>query len=117
MEHNEIWIVAAKRTPIGKFQGLLSHFSASQLGAFAIDAAMNQANLSQTEIDEIFMGCVLTAGCGQAPARQAALGAELSIETPCTTVNKVCGSGMKAVMLAHDAHRARMCPPTAQARP
>lgn len=102
MEHHEIWIVAAKRTPIGKFQGLLSHFSAPQLGAFAIDAAMNQANLNQTEVDEVFMGCVLTAGCGQAPARQAALGAELSIETPCTTVNKVCGSGMKAVMLAHD---------------
>lgn len=102
---NDIWIVSAKRTPIGRFQGLLQPYSAPQLGAFAIKAAMKSLGenvLSETVIDEVLMGCVLPAGCGQAPARQAALGAGLPLSTGCTTINKVCGSGMKSVMLAHD---------------
>ncbi|HAS8283514.1 thiolase family protein [Vibrio vulnificus] len=97
-----IWIVAAKRTPIGRFQGALAALSAPQLGAAAIHAAMDAVSLSAQQVDEVYMGCVLPAGCGQAPARQAALKAELGYSTPCTTVNKVCGSGMKAVMLAYD---------------
>ncbi|MDT8802874.1 thiolase family protein [Vibrio vulnificus] len=97
-----IWIVAAKRTPIGRFQGALAAMSAPQLGAAAIRAAMGAVSLSAQQVDEVYMGCVLPAGCGQAPARQAALKAELGYSTPCTTVNKVCGSGMKAVMLAYD---------------
>lgn len=102
---NEIWIVSAKRTPIGRFQGLLQPYPAPQLGAFAIRAAMKSLGenvLSETVIDEVLMGCVLPAGCGQAPARQAALGAGLPLSTGCTTINKVCGSGMKSIMLAHD---------------
>lgn len=97
---NDIWIVSAKRTPIGRFQGQLQGYSAPQLGAFAIKAAMGASGISQ--VDEVYMGCVLPAGCGQAPARQAALGAELPLTTGSTTINKVCGSGMKSVMLAHD---------------
>ncbi len=102
MEQKEIWIVSAKRTPMGKFQGLLADYSSPQLGALAIQGALEQAQLSPYEVDEVYMGCVLPAGCGQAPARQAALGGGLEQSTPCTTVNKVCGSGMKSVMLAHD---------------
>ncbi|MEX0335356.1 acetyl-CoA C-acyltransferase [Vibrio tubiashii] len=102
MEQKEIWIVSAKRTPMGKFQGLLADCSSPQLGALAIQGALEQAQLSPYEVDEVYMGCVLPAGCGQAPARQAALGGGLEQSTPCTTVNKVCGSGMKSVMLAHD---------------
>ncbi len=97
-----VWVVAAQRTPIGKFQGCLSRYSAPQLGAHAIDALFNQYPDLKSNIDEVLMGCVLPAGCGQAPARQAALGAGIALDTPCTTVNKVCGSGMKAVMLACD---------------
>ncbi|MFZ3512339.1 thiolase family protein [Vibrio harveyi] len=97
---NDIWIVSAKRTPIGRFQGQLQGYSAPKLGAFAIKAAMDASGVS--EVDEVYMGCVLPAGCGQAPARQAALGADLPLTTGCTTINKVCGSGMKSVMLAHD---------------
>ena len=97
---NDIWIVSAKRTPIGRFQGQLQGYSAPQLGAFAIQAAMDASGVS--EVDEVYMGCVLPAGCGQAPTRQAALGADLPLTTGCTTINKVCGSGMKSVMLAHD---------------
>lgn len=97
---NDIWIVSANRTPIGRFQGLLQTFTAPSLGAIAIKSALKQVNI--TSVDEVFMGCVLPAGCGQAPARQAALEAELPISTGCTTINKVCGSGMKSVMLAHD---------------
>ncbi|MDC5818284.1 acetyl-CoA C-acyltransferase [Vibrio europaeus] len=102
MEQKEIWIVSAKRTPMGKFQGLLADYSSPQLGALAIQGALEQVELSPYEVDEVYMGCVLPAGCGQAPARQAALGGGLEQSTPCTTVNKVCGSGMKSVMLAHD---------------
>jgi acetyl-CoA C-acetyltransferase len=101
-----IWIVSAKRTPLGSFQGKLKAFSAPQLGQFAIKAALDMVSISSDYINEVFMGCVLPAGCGQAPARQAALGAGLPYSVGCTTINKVCGSGMKSVMLAHDAIKA-----------
>ena len=97
-----IVIVAAARTPMGAFQGELSPLSAPQLGGAAIRAAVSRAGLGPEAIDEAFMGCVLPAGVGQAPARQAALGAGLGPSVPCTTISKVCGSGMKAVMAAHD---------------
>lgn len=106
MQDNEIWIVSAKRTPMGKFQGMLAEYSAPQLGAMAIKASLEQTNLSPDSLDEVYMGCVLPAGCGQAPARQAALGGGVDQSTPCTTINKVCGSGMKAVMLAYDSIKA-----------
>ena len=95
-------IVSAVRTPLGRFQGDLSSFSAHNLGSHAIGAALERAKLSPDKIDEVFMGCVLPAGQGQAPARQAARGAKLPDATGATTINKVCGSGMKATMLAHD---------------
>lgn len=95
-------IVSAARTPLGRFQGELSPFSAHNLGSHAIGAALERAKLSPERIDEVFMGCVLPAGQGQAPARQAARGAKLPDGTGATTINKVCGSGMKATMLAHD---------------
>ncbi|MEF1291626.1 thiolase family protein [Vibrio sp. M260118] len=106
MQDNEIWIVSAKRTPMGKFQGMLAEYSAPQLGAMAIKATLEQANLLPDSLDEVYMGCVLPAGCGQAPARQAALGGGVDQSTPCTTLNKVCGSGMKAVMFAYDSIKA-----------
>ncbi|WP_457797807.1 acetyl-CoA C-acyltransferase [Methylocystis sp. S23] len=99
-------ILGAARTPIGAFLGGLKDISAPALGARAVEAAISRSGLSGNEIDECAMGCVLTAGLGQAPARQAALGAGLSEETPCVTINKMCGSGMKAVMDAHDRLRA-----------
>src|SRR3981189_991716 len=95
-------IVSAARTPLGRFMGDLSPFSAHQLGSHVIGAAVERAKLSPDRIDEVFMGCVLPAGQGQAPARQAARGAKLPDATGATTINKVCGSGMKAPMLAHD---------------
>src|SRR3954471_18194693 len=98
-----IVIVAAARTPIAGFQGDFKDMSAPQLGSTAIRAALARVKLAADAIDEAYMGCVLPAGIGQAPARQAALGAGLPEATACTTVSKVCGSGMKAVMLAHDA--------------
>jgi len=97
-----IVIVGAKRTPIGAMQGKFNSVSASQLGAVAIKAALEQAGVGPQEVDDVIMGCVLPAGQGQAPARQAALGAGLDKATPCTTINKMCGSGMKAAMLAAD---------------
>jgi acetyl-CoA C-acetyltransferase len=96
-------IVGAARTPIGGFQGALSDMPAPSLGATAIVGALDRAGLPADAVEEVFMGCVLPAGVGQAPARQAGLGAGLPQSAPCTTVNKVCGSGMKAAMLAHDA--------------
>jgi acetyl-CoA C-acetyltransferase len=99
-------IAGAARTPMGGFQGTLSGATAPQLGAAAIRAAVAQAGVSGRDVDEVLMGCVLPAGLGQAPARQAALGAGLALETPCTTVNKMCGSGMKAAMMAMDQLRA-----------
>ena len=99
-------IVAATRTPMGGFMGGISSVTAPELAATAIAAAVKQASLSNNDIDEVIMGCVLTAGLKQAPARQAALSAGLDISTECTTINKVCGSGMKAAMQAHDAIKA-----------
>lgn len=95
-------IVSVARTPMGGFQGELSGLTGPQLGAIAIKAAVERAGLSSEQVEEVIMGCVLPAGVGQAPARQAALGAGLPLSAGCTTVNKVCGSGMKATMLAHD---------------
>src|ERR1700758_2659606 len=94
-------IVSAARTPLGRFMGDLSPFSAHQLGSHVIAAALERAKLAADRIDEVFMGCVLPAGQGQAPARQAARGAGLPDATGATTVNKVCGSGLKATMLGH----------------
>ncbi|RKP58745.1 acetyl-CoA C-acetyltransferase [Pararobbsia silviterrae] len=99
---DSIVIVGAARTPLGGFQGELASLSAPQLGAHAIRAAVERAGLAASAIDEVVMGCVLPAGQGQAPARQAALGAGLPLSTGCTTVNKMCGSGMRAAMFAHD---------------
>ncbi|KYG76138.1 acetyl-CoA acetyltransferase [Roseivirga spongicola] len=95
----EVYIVSAGRTPIGSFGGKLAGFSAVQLGTFAIKGALEKAGVSASEVQEVFMGNVVSAGLGQAPARQAALAAGISNETPCTTINKVCASGMKSVML------------------
>ena len=96
-------IVAAARTPIGSFMGALSSVTASKLGAIAIKGALDKINLDPTSVNEVFMGNVVQAGVGQAPARQAALGAGIPDTVPCTTVNKVCASGMKAVMMAAQA--------------
>ncbi len=98
-----IVIVSAVRTPMGGMMGSLSTVPSPELGACAIKAAVSKANLTNEQIDEVFMGNVLAAGLKQAPARQAALGAGLDISTTCSTISKVCGSGMKAAMLAHDA--------------
>ncbi len=97
-----IVIVAAARTPMGGFQGELGAARAPELGATAIRAALERARLDGQDVSEVFMGNVLPAGLGQAPARQASLGAGLPLDVPCTTVSKVCGSGMKSVMLGHD---------------
>ncbi|OHX14782.1 acetyl-CoA acetyltransferase [Chromobacterium sphagni] len=102
MQQQEIVIVGMARTAMGGFQGALAGLAASQLGAAAIRAAVERAGVAAGEVDEVIMGCVLPAGQGQAPARQAALGGGLPLAVPCTTVNKMCGSGMKALMLAHD---------------
>ncbi len=98
-------IVSAQRTAVGSFQGMLSTVPAPRLGAVAIKAALEKINLNLNDVHEVIMGQVLTAGAGQAPARQAALYAGLSSSTPCLTINKVCGSGLKAVMLASDGIR------------
>ena len=96
-------VVGSARTPLGGFQGALTAVPAPELGAKAIAGALDRAGVKPEAVDEVFMGCVLPAGVGQAPARQASLGAGIPNRAGCTTVNKVCGSGMKAVMLAHDA--------------
>ena len=101
-----ILICGAARTPLGAFQGAFAGVSATELGAAAIRAALSQAGLAPDEVGEVLMGNVLPAGLGQAPARQAALGAGLPVSVPCTTVSKVCGSGMKAVIQSVDAMRA-----------
>jgi acetyl-CoA C-acetyltransferase len=103
---NEVVIAAAIRTPIGAFQGVLSPATAPQLGAAAIKGALAAAGIAPEDVQEVLMGCVLSAGLGQAPARQAALGAGIPQGVPATTVNKMCGSGMKAVMMAADQIRA-----------
>jgi acetyl-CoA C-acetyltransferase len=97
-----IVIVGMARTAMGGFQGMFAGQCASQLGAAAIRAAVERAGVPAQDVDEVIMGCVLPAGQGQAPARQAALGAGLPLAAGCTTINKMCGSGMKAAMLAHD---------------
>jgi acetyl-CoA C-acetyltransferase len=97
-----IVIAATARTPIGGFQGEFKDLAAASLGAAAVKAALARSGVAPKDIEEVILGCVLPAGQGQAPARQAALAAGLSEATPCTTVNKMCGSGMKAIMLAHD---------------
>jgi acetyl-CoA C-acetyltransferase len=102
MTNDPIVIVSAARTPMGAFQGELKDFSAPQLGAAAIRAAVERAGVKPEQVQEVIMGCVLPAGQGQAPARQAALGGGLPLSTGATTVNKMCGSGMKAAMFAHD---------------
>ncbi|WP_440468874.1 acetyl-CoA C-acyltransferase [Pseudomonas sp. YH-1] len=101
--NDPIVIVSATRTPMGGFLGDFKDVTAATLGAAAIRAAVERARLGSEEVDEAVLGCVLAAGQGQAPARQAVLGAGLSRGTPCSTVNKMCGSGMKAAMMAHDA--------------
>jgi acetyl-CoA C-acetyltransferase len=102
MQNDPVVIVSAARTPMGAFQGELKDFAAPQLGAAAIRAAVERAGIKPDQVQEAIMGCVLPAGQGQAPARQAALAAGLPLSTGSTTVNKMCGSGMKAAMLAHD---------------
>ncbi len=102
MQRDPIVIVSAARTPMGAFQGELKGFAAPELGAAAIRAAVERAKLKPEDVQEVIMGCVLPAGQGQAPARQASLGAGLPLAAGCTTINKMCGSGMKAAMLATD---------------
>ena len=102
MHADPVVIVSAARTPMGAFQGELKGFAAPELGAAAIRAAVERAKIKPEDVEEVIMGCVLPAGQGQAPARQASLGAGLPLAAGCTTINKMCGSGMKAAMLAHD---------------
>jgi acetyl-CoA C-acetyltransferase len=102
MSHDPIVIVGMARTPMGGFMGDLSSLKTTELGATAIKAAVERSGVQPDAIEEVIMGCVLPAALGQAPARQAALGADLPLSTGCTTINKVCGSGMKSVMLAND---------------
>ena len=99
---DSIVIVGAARTAMGGFQGVLQNVSAAQLGASAIRAAVERAGLTPSDVQEVIMGNCLMAGVGQAPARQASIGAGLPLSTGCTTISKMCGSGMKAAMLAHD---------------
>ena len=103
---SSVYILSAKRTALGALMGQFTGVPATQLGATAIQAAMTQANVSGEQIDEVIMGCVLPAGLGQAPARQAALAAGIAAKAGATTINKVCGSGMKAVMFASDTIKA-----------
>lgn len=102
LAQDPVVIIGATRTPIGSFQGQLKDYSAPQLGAKAIKTLMERAQLTSDQISEVVMGCVLSAGLGQAPARQAAIAAGLPVSIPCSTINKVCGSGLKAIMMAHD---------------
>ncbi|MBV6458318.1 MAG: Acetyl-CoA acetyltransferase [Fimbriimonadaceae bacterium] len=102
---SDVVILSGVRTPIGAFQGSLSGFTAPQLGSFAIRSALERAGIQGEDVDEVIMGCVLTGGLGQAPARQASLGAGIPDSVPCMTINKVCGSGMKAAMLASQSIR------------
>src|SRR5215208_104530 len=99
--HDPVVIVSAVRTPMGGFQGDLATATAPELGANAIRAALARSGLAPDAVEEVIMGCVLPAGLGQAPARQASLGAGIPEAVGCTTINKMCGSGMKAAMLAH----------------
>ena len=102
-ELNEAVIISAARTPVGKFLGSLKGFTAPELGAIAVRESVKRAGIKPEEVDEVIMGCVIQAGLGQNPARQAALGGGLSSSVAAVTVNKVCGSGLKAVMIAEQA--------------
>jgi acetyl-CoA C-acetyltransferase len=106
MSNHNVVIVSARRTPIGAFQGALAAVTAPQLGTAAAKAAIESAGIQAADVQETIFGCVLPAGLGQAPARQAALGAGIPNSVPATTINKMCGSGLKAVMLAADQIRA-----------
>ena len=101
-QQDPIVIAGMARTPIGNFLGAFTGVKATELGARAIEAALNRGGVKPADIDEVLMGCVLPAGLGQAPARQASLGAGIPKSAGCSTVNKMCGSGMKTVMMAHD---------------
>lgn len=103
MSADPIVILAARRTPIGAFQGVFSPVKATDLGAAAIAAAVSDSRIDVNRVDEVLMGCVLPAGLGQAPARQAAIGGGIPVGAACTTINKMCGSGMKAIMQGYDA--------------
>ena len=100
--HDPIVIVDGARTPMGSFQGVLAGASATELGSTAIRAALDRSGIKPEDVDDVLMGCVLPAGLGQAPARQSALGAGIPDSTSCTTINTMCGSGLKAVMMVHD---------------
>jgi acetyl-CoA C-acetyltransferase len=102
MSSDPVVILSSRRTPVGAFQGALAGLTGPQLGAAALKAALADSKIPAAEIDEVIMGCVLSAGLGQAPARQAALGAGIPASTPATTVNKMCGSAMRSIMLASD---------------
>lgn len=106
MSNHSVVLVAAQRTPIGAFQGVFAGATAPQLGAAAIAGALRAAGVAPADVQEVIMGCVLPAGLGQAPARQAALAAGIPNNTPATTINKMCGSGLKAIMMAADQIRA-----------
>src|SRR6202790_4811786 len=102
MNSDPVVILAARRTPVGAFQGAFAAVTAPQLGSVAIKAALADSGVAASQIDEVILGCVLSAGIGQAPARQAAMGGGIPASVPATTVNKMCGSAMRAVMLACD---------------
>jgi acetyl-CoA C-acetyltransferase len=102
MSDHDVVIVSAQRTPIGAFQGVFASVTATQLGSAAAKGAIEAAGIKGSDVQDVIMGCVLSAGLGQAPARQAALGAGIPVSTPAVTINKMCGSGLKAVMLAAD---------------
>ncbi|MDP7540804.1 MAG: acetyl-CoA C-acetyltransferase, partial [Alphaproteobacteria bacterium] len=102
MAEDPIVIVGMARTPMGSFQGTLTACSAAELGAVAVSGALERAGIAAGDVDEVVMGCVLQAGQGQAPARQASIGAGIPNSTGATTVNKMCGSGMRATMFGHD---------------
>ncbi len=106
MNTDPIVILAARRTPVGAFQGAFAAVTAPQLGSIAIRAAVADSGVAAAEVDDVIMGCVLPAGLGQAPARQAAIGAGMPTSVPATTINKMCGSGMRALMMAADQIRA-----------
>ena len=107
MSDDKVVIVSAKRTPIGSFQGNFESLKATELGSRVIEKNINDISINPKEIDETIMGCVLPAGLGQAPARQAAMGAGIPSEIGATTINKMCGSGMKSIMFGHDSIKAQ----------
>ena len=106
MSDDKVVIVSAKRTPIGSFQGQFESIKATELGSRVIEKNISEIAINPQDIDETIMGCVLPAGLGQAPARQAAMGAGIPNKSGATTINKMCGSGMKSIMFAHDSIKA-----------